>query len=146
MSYSNFNRWGTSRKVTSGGLCDECTESADCVEDRPEGTTLSTCKKGCCIYARPTLDEDKRSTWTPGASLAAVQRKSESYSNFNIPGYGKKQPSVMGNFYKGKYDFVNDNRPKSQLQHSYGLGKGFGFSGFAGEETITVQEFIDEVP
>jgi hypothetical protein len=44
------------------------------------------------------------------------------YSNFNVPGYGKKQPSVMGNFYKGKYDFVDDNRKKGPLQHSYGMG------------------------
>tara|TARA_A100001201_G_scaffold76127_1_gene68783 strand:+ start:350 stop:1288 length:939 start_codon:yes stop_codon:yes gene_type:complete len=44
------------------------------------------------------------------------------YSNFNVPGYGQKQPSVLGDFYKGKYDFVNDNREKGPLQHSYGMG------------------------
>lgn len=68
MSYSNFNRWGTSRKVTSGGACDECTDSVDCALVRPEGTTSSTCKSGCCVYSRPTLDQSKRSTWTAGAS------------------------------------------------------------------------------
>ena len=44
------------------------------------------------------------------------------YSNFNAPGYGEKQPSVLGDFYKGKYDFVDDNREKSSMEHSYGMG------------------------
>lgn len=72
----------------------------------------------------------------------------ESYSNFSVPGYGHKQSSVMGDFYKGKYDFVDDNQPKSSLSHSYGLGIGFGFSGqqTGGGEIETVQEFIDNVP
>ena len=55
------------------------------------------------------------------------------YSNFNLPGYASKQPSVMGNFYPGQYDFVNDNPQKSNLEHSYGKGKGFGFNGYSNQ-------------
>ena len=74
MSYSNFNRGrGQTRQVGCDGCC-ECVTHSDCVEnypmgeDRPEGTTLSTCKSGCCVWSRPTLDQSKRSTWTAGAS------------------------------------------------------------------------------
>ena len=44
------------------------------------------------------------------------------YSNFNVPGYGRKQSSVLGDFYKGKYDFVDDNREKGPLKRNYGMG------------------------
>jgi len=55
------------------------------------------------------------------------------YLNFNLPGYPSKEPSVMGNFYPGQYDFVDDNPPKSRLTHSYGQGKGFGFNGYSNQ-------------
>lgn len=51
----------------------------------------------------------------------------------SLPGYPSKEPSVMGNFYPGQYDFVDDNPPKSRLTHSYGQGKGFGFNGYSNQ-------------
>jgi len=78
------------------------------------------------------------------------------YSNFNLPQYGKKYDSPLGNFYKSKYAFTDDYPKQSNLSHSYGMGKGFGFDGgnymgFVGKtgsesEIQTVQEFIEDVP
>ena len=79
------------------------------------------------------------------------------YSNFNLPNYGKKYDSPFGDFYKNKLAFTDDYPPQSELNHSYGMGKGFGFSGgsshlsFNGKkgtesEVQTVQEFFDDVP
>lgn len=81
---------------------------------------------------------------------------SSRYSNFNLPQYGKKYDSPLGNFYKSKYAFTDDYPKQSNLGHSYGMGKGFGFDGgnymgFVGKtgsesEIQTVQEFIEDVP
>lgn len=51
------------------------------------------------------------------------------YSNFNVPGFGEKYDSPLGKFYKSKYAFVDDYPKQSCMTHSYGMGKGFGFSG-----------------
>ena len=78
-------------------------------------------------------------------------------SNFNVPGFGKKYDSPLGNFYKSKFAFTDDYPKQSEMEHSYGMGKGFGFAGgtdnlsFNGKtgtesEIQTVQEFFDDVP
>jgi hypothetical protein len=78
------------------------------------------------------------------------------YSNFNVPGFGEKYDSPLGKFYKSKYAFVDDYPKQSSMTHSYGMGKGFGFSGpdalsFDGQtgtesEVQSVQQFFDDVP
>ena len=77
-------------------------------------------------------------------------------SNFNVPGFGKKYDSPLGSFYKSKFAFTDDYPKQSEMEHSYGMGKGFGFSGstdlsFNGQkgtesEVQSVQEFFDECP
>ena len=64
------------------------------------------------------------------------------YSNFNLPHYGKKYDSVFGDFYKGTYDFIDDYPEQSSIEHSYGVGKGFGFDGSEsnGNEDMSVKE------
>lgn len=101
---------------------------------------------------------------TSDAALAAagytVQNPATSsfsgYSNFNLPEYGAKYDSPLGNFYKSQFAFTNDYPNQSSIEHSYGMGKGFGFAGaphfpFEGKtgsesEIQTVQEFIEDVP
>ena len=70
------------------------------------------------------------------------------YRNFSLPQYGKKYSSPLGNFYKQQYAFKNDYPPQLPLTKSYGMGKGFGFSGQQTDRTstITMQEFIEDVP
>jgi len=85
----------------------------------------------------------------------------DSYSNFNIPGFGEKYSSPMGDFYKNKYLFTDEYPPQSRLEKSYGMGTSGKSSSFSGGTTdeddwsgglnsegeyITAQEFIDEVP
>lgn len=107
-----FARYYPPRGGQVRGYSGECRTSADCVAGRPSDCNpcQSSCVGGICEYEQMS----QLSTNT--------QKQSSGYSNFNVPGYGKKQPSVMGNFYKGKYDFVDDNRKKGPLQHSYGMG------------------------
>lgn len=85
----------------------------------------------------------------------------ESYSNFNVPGFGAKYSSPLGDFYKSQYAFVNDYPPQSRLEKSYGMGTSGKSSSFSGGTTdeddwsgglnsegefISAQEFIDEIP
>jgi len=76
----------------------------------------------------------------------------------------REQQGPLGDFYPGQYDFTNDNPPLSNLQHSYGMGKGFGFDGrtsngndyisYTNSEdwtefeapTQTLDEFYEDVP
>ena len=45
----------------------------------------------------------------------------------------REQQGVLGDFYPGTYDFVDDNPPVSNLEHAYGQGKGFGFNGYSNQ-------------
>lgn len=88
--------------------------------------------------------------------IGAPSARFSGYSNFNLPEYGAKYDSPLGNFYKSQFAFTNDYPNQSSMEHSYGMGKGFGFAGaphfpFEGKtgsesEIQTVQEFIDDVP
>ena len=77
-----------------------------------------------------------------------AQQNRNRFSGFSLPQYGKKYSSPLGNFYKQQYAFKNDYPPQLPLTKSYGMGKGFGFSGQQTDRTstITMQEFIEAVP
>lgn len=95
----------------------------------------------------------------------------QQYSNFitdksQLRGEGQLEwrdmEGVLGDFYPNRMSFVDDDiQQPSNLTHSYGMGKGFGFSGptppgafsdwdasCSNEmcETQTIQEYIDDVP
>ena len=81
------------------------------------------------------------------------------YSNFNLPKYGEKYDSPLGDFYKNPLAFTNDYPKQSSLEHSYGMGKGFGFAGSNGKieedwsgglnsegEVQSFEQFVEDVP
>lgn len=73
------------------------------------------------------------------------------FAGFSLPQYGPKYSSPLGDFYKQQYAFKDDYPKQSNLMKSYGIGKGFGFSGFSGKtgsetEIQTWQEFEEDVP
>tara|TARA_R100001443_G_C3327122_1_gene171485 strand:+ start:181 stop:1041 length:861 start_codon:yes stop_codon:yes gene_type:complete len=70
------------------------------------------------------------------------------FAGFSLPQYGPKYSSPLGDFYKQQYAFTDDYPKQSNYMKSYGLGKGYGFSGQQTERTstITLQEYIDDVP
>ena len=72
-------------------------------------------------------------------------KQDNSYSNFNLPNYGKKYDSPLGDFYKNPLAFTNDYPKQSSLEHSYGMGKGFGFNGLNEGETLGLdrQDYIN---
>lgn len=92
------------------------------------------------------------------------QNRCSGYSNFNLPDYGNTYDSPLGDFYKSQFAFTDDYPKQSEMEHSYGMGKGFGFAGSpnypingqteedwsgglnSAGEFITEQEFIDEIP
>jgi hypothetical protein len=51
----------------------------------------------------------------------------------------RDQQGPLGDFYPGLFDFTNDNAKESNLEHSYGMGKGFGFDGTSEGEYIGVK-------
>ena len=111
------------------------------------GCQYAVCENGCC---HQKLKKD--SVVGPHTSFEGTQ-----YSNFTLSNKEqlrgttgldwREQQGPLGDFYAGRYDFVDDNPPESNLEHSYGMGKGFGFAG--GESNgdyISYNDFIDEVP
>ncbi|MDA7669950.1 hypothetical protein N8587_01405 [Akkermansiaceae bacterium] len=95
------------------------------------------------------------------SALASAGYNESEYSNFNVPGFGEKYSSPMGDFYKNKYLFTDEYPPQSRLEKSYGMGTSGKSSSFSGGTTdeddwsgglnsegeyITEQDFIDEVP
>ena len=70
----------------------------------------------------------------------------ETYSNFNVPGFGTKYSSPFGDFYQNHYVFNDDYPPQSNLEHNYGQGKGYSFNGEAEGEIMTEEDFINELP
>lgn len=117
-----------------------------------------------------SISKSKFNNITSGADISDealiksgfMKQQETEYSNFNLPNYGKKYDSVFGDFYKGTYDFINDYPEQSSIEHSYGMGKGFGFDGSQSNgnedmsvkedwtgfeaETQTLDEFYDDVP
>ena len=91
-------------------------------------------------------DQDNR---TKKLAKRILKEKKIKVSTGLYNSYGKK-------FYKSKYAFVDDYPKQSSMTHSYGMGKGFGFSGpdalsFDGQtgtesEVQSVQQFFDDVP
>ena len=77
-----------------------------------------------------------------------AQQNRNRFSGFSLPQYGKKYSSPLGDFYKQQYAFKDDYPKQSNYTKSYGLGKGYGFSGQQTERTstITLQQYIDDVP
>ena len=70
----------------------------------------------------------------------------EAYSNFNVPGFGEKYSSPLGDFYKSQYAFRNDYPPQSRLEKSYGEEASNSFNGEPEGDFMSPQEFIDELP
>jgi len=68
------------------------------------------------------------------------------YSNFNLPNYGKKYDSPLGDFYKNKLAFTDDYPKQSPMQHSYGMGKGYSFAGANGINTSTGVATTQNIP
>ena len=123
--YNQRGRGGQTRKDERPPDC-ECWTSNDCPPN-------NMCVNSCYCYERGS-----------GNAMLAQGR----YRNFSLPQYGKKYSSPLGNFYKQQYAFKNDYPPQLPLTKSYGMGKGFGFSGQQTDRTstITMQEFIEDVP
>ena len=53
----------------------------------------------------------------------------------------RDQQGPLGDFYPGLFDFTNDNPQESNLTHSYGMGKGFGFDGTTEGDYIGVKGY-----
>ena len=150
-STSSFSGYNNIEGSPGGDGC--CRRYGKC----PQGMT---CGKGC----KCSRGVDMREICPPGQvwengmckPIGAPSTRVSGYSNFNLPEYGAKYDSPLGNFYKSQFAFTNDYPNQSPIQHSYGMGKGFGFAGaphfpFEGKtgsesEIQTVQEFIDDVP
>ena len=117
---------------------------------------------GCCrehIACAPTQYCDKKCQcqWKEVGGRSRVTDKS--YLNFNLPNYGKKYDSPLGDFYKNPLAFTNDYPKQSPLEHSYGMGKGFGFAGSSNRQiedwsgglnaeggVQSYEEFVEDVP
>jgi len=59
----------------------------------------------------------------------------------------RDQQGPLGDFFANRYDFTDDYPPVSNLEHAYGQGKGFGFSGETsnGDDYISYNQVIDEI-
>ena len=68
------------------------------------------------------------------------------YSNFNVPGFGNKYSSPLGDFYKSQYAFTNDYPPQSRLEKSYGEEASNSFNGETEGEYISYNDFVNEIP
>lgn len=121
-------------------------------------TTYTPAGSPGCIGGYPTsptqtnssVGKDTNRSVIPAKKKIIKNRKGK-FNNFSLPQYGPKYSSPLGNFYRQQYAFTDDYPKQSNLTHSYGMGKGFGFSGFSGKtgsetEIQTWQEFEEDVP
>ena len=108
-----------------------------------------------CLDCRITKSQFDAITNMEGAdvsdeALAAAGwvDSTSNFAGFSLPQYGPKYSSPLGDFYKQQYAFKDDYPKQSNYTKSYGLGKGYGFSGQQTERTstITLQQYIDDVP
>ena len=113
------------------------------------------CKADYCLDCRITQSQfnaiiNQEGVDVSDEALAAAGwvDSTSNFAGFSLPQYGPKYSSPLGDFYKQQYAFKDDYPKQSNYTKSYGLGKGYGFSGQQTERTstITLQQYIDDVP